>query len=102
MSQFELIAIAIFMLVVMTGLGATLTLRDFMDVIKNPKPMVCGLVAQFGTEGIPDYPQAKGANATIKHKFKIETRNRVRTAFTKTYQFISERFGDDVPDTWLT
>ena len=57
---------------------------------------------QFGTEGIPDYPQAKGANATIKHKFKIETRNRVRTAFTKTYQFLSERFGDDVPDAWLT
>ena len=57
---------------------------------------------QFGTAEIPDHPQAKGANARIKHKFKVETREKVRTAFTKTYQFISERFGDDVPDAWLT
>lgn len=56
---------------------------------------------RFQTPGLPEYPKGKGANATIKYEFKNETKNSIRTAFSETYSFISERFGDDMPDAWL-
>jgi len=56
---------------------------------------------QFGTGNIPNYPMAKGANATIQHQFSATIQNKIRSEFAETYKFISERFGKEVPDTWL-
>ena len=47
MSEAELIAIGIFLLVVMTGLGTTLSIDDFVLVLKKPKPMLVGFLGQF-------------------------------------------------------
>ena len=56
---------------------------------------------QFGTANMPNYPQAKGANATIKHQFSSKTQSMVRSEFSETYKFIIQRFGKEVPNAWL-
>lgn len=55
----------------------------------------------FGTVNMPNHPNAKGANASIKHNFSSKTQSTIRSEFTETYNFISQRFGHDVPDAWL-
>jgi hypothetical protein len=50
---------------------------------------------------MPNYPQAKGANATIKHQFSSKTQSMVRSEFSETYKFIIQRFGKEVPNAWL-
>ena len=56
---------------------------------------------QFGTANMPSYPNAKGANATIKHQFSSKTQSMVRSEFSETYKFITQRFGKEVPNAWL-
>lgn len=46
--QFEQIASALIVFVIMLGMGASLTLRDFVEAFKRPQGVVIGVVCQFG------------------------------------------------------
>ncbi len=48
LSGFERALLAILILVLMTGMGATLTVEAFRGVLRRPKGVVIGLLSQFG------------------------------------------------------
>ena len=45
---FEKALLAVLVLVLMTGMGATLTLQSFRDVLRRPRGILIGLASQFG------------------------------------------------------
>ncbi len=46
--QFEQTLLALMIVVIMLGMGASLTLRDFVLALKRPYGLVIGLVSQYG------------------------------------------------------
>ena len=46
--QFEQIASALIVFVIMLGMGASLTVRDFVEAFKRPQGVAIGVVCQFG------------------------------------------------------
>lgn len=46
--QFEQIASALIVFVIMLGMGASLTVRDFVEAFKRPQGVAIGMVCQFG------------------------------------------------------
>lgn len=46
--QFEQVASALIVFVIMLGMGASLTVRDFIEALKRPQGVAIGVVCQFG------------------------------------------------------
>ncbi len=60
LGPFEKALLAVLLLVLMTGIGATLSPRHFRDIARSPKGVLIGLASQFGWMPLIAFGLAKG------------------------------------------